>query len=166
MQVVVRQLRFGNLLDRVDREVPMEIRQFRMSDEESVVALWTKVFGYPQPRNEPRRVIRTKLEVDDDLFFVAVREDVLIGTVLIGTVMGGYDGHRGWIYSLAVAPESRRQGVGSALMKHVERELQARHCLKINLQVVASNASIVAFYDQLGYAVEERISMGKVLEEE
>ena len=80
-----------------------------------------------------------------------------------GTVMGGYDGHRGWVYSLAVVPEVRRRGVGTALMRHVERELAVRGCPKVNLQVLASNAATVAFYEKLGYSVEERVSMGKLL---
>jgi ribosomal protein S18 acetylase RimI-like enzyme len=77
--------------------------------------------------------------------------------------MGGYDGHRGWVYSLAVSPPARRRGVGTALMAHLERELAARGCPKVNLQVLASNAGTVRFYEKVGYAVEERVSMGKLL---
>jgi ribosomal protein S18 acetylase RimI-like enzyme len=77
--------------------------------------------------------------------------------------MGGYDGHRGWVYSLAVRPDLRRRGVGTALMRHVERALADLGCPKVNLQVLASNAATVAFYRGLGYDVEERLSMGKVL---
>jgi ribosomal protein S18 acetylase RimI-like enzyme len=77
--------------------------------------------------------------------------------------MGGYDGHRGWIYTLAVSPAKRRRGIGSALMERVERELIMLGCPKINLQLLASNSATVAFYQTLGYAVEERISMGKVV---
>jgi ribosomal protein S18 acetylase RimI-like enzyme len=134
----------------------MEIRRYRESDEAAVVALWTEVFAYPQARNAPAKVIRDKMAVQPELLFVAVVDDVPIGTV-----MGGYDGHRGWVYSLAVRPGSRGRGIGTALMRHVERELAARGCPKINLQVVTSNAAAVAFYTKLGYAVEERISMGK-----
>ena len=137
---------------------PIEIRPFDPCDEPQVVALWSAVFGYQQPHNEPHRVIERKQAVADRLFFVAVEREQIVGTV-----MGGYDGHRGWIYSLAVSAEKRRQGIGSALMRFVEGELAARLCPKINLQVVANNASVVAFYQLLGYAVEERISLGKVL---
>ena len=98
------------------------------------------------------------MTVQRDLFFVA-----LLDGKLVGTVMGGYDGHRGWVYSLAVTPELRRRGIGTALVRHVERALRERGCPKINLQVLASNAATVAFYEKLGYAVEERVSMGKVL---
>jgi ribosomal protein S18 acetylase RimI-like enzyme len=134
----------------------MHIRTFEEADEAAVTRLWQDVFAYPQARNAPAKVIRDKLAVQRDLFFVA-----LVDGELVGTVMGGYDGHRGWVYSLAVRPDVRRRGIGAGLMRHIERELARRGCPKINLQVLASNAATVAFYKNLGYAVEERISMGK-----
>jgi ribosomal protein S18 acetylase RimI-like enzyme len=137
----------------------MQIRVFQGSDEAEVVVLWKQVFAYPQPRNEPIRVIRHKMAVQPELFFVAIAEGKVVGTV-----MGGYDGHRGWIYSLAVDPAQRRQKIGTALVRHVERSLKELGCPKINLQILASNAATVEFYQQLGYRVEERISMGKVLD--
>jgi ribosomal protein S18 acetylase RimI-like enzyme len=82
----------------------------------------------------------------------------------VGTVMGGYDGHRGWIYSLAVDPDHRHQKIGTALVRHVVRTLANLGCPKINLQVLSSNVATVDFYTKLGYRVEERISLGKVLE--
>ena len=139
----------------------MKIRAFHESDESSVVDLWTEVFGYSAAHNDPLRVIRRKLAVQRELFFVAQDDDRIVGTV-----MGGYDGHRGWIYSLAVDPRFRRRGIGRALMAHVEQALAGLGCEKVNLQVFASNASSAAFYLKLGYAVEERISMGKLLESE
>ena len=96
--------------------------------------------------------------LDPNLFFVAD----IAGTV-VGTVMGGYDGHRGWIYSVATDPGHRRQGIGSALLRRVETALIERGCLKVNLQVRTSNAAVIAFYEKLGYAVEDRVSMGKCL---
>jgi phosphinothricin acetyltransferase len=135
----------------------MEIRAFREPDETPVSALWTTVFGDVAGHNRPDRMIRCKLRVQRELFFVA-----LLGGRLVGTVIGGYDGHRGWIYCLAVDPDVRRRGIGTALLRHVERALAARGCPKINLQARASNASTVAFYEKHGYIVEERISMGKI----
>ena len=99
-----------------------------------------------------------KLAVERDLFFVAEVEGAVVGTV-----MGGYDGHRGWIYSVAVAPHVQRQGIGAALIRHLEAALVARGCLKVNLQVRTSNAAVISFYRRLGYDVEERVSMGKRL---
>ena len=136
----------------------MDIRPFQESDEADVIALWTEVFGCNAPHNDPATVIFHKLAVQRDLFFVARLDDRLFGTV-----MGGNDGHRGWVYSFAVRPEARRRGVGTALMRHVEEELAGRGCPKVNLQVLASNAATVAFYENLGYTVEERVSMGKHL---
>lgn len=82
---------------------------------------------------------------------------------IIGTVMGGYDGHRGWVYSLAVDEARRHSGIGSALVERIEQSLKAIGCLKVNLQVVGSNSSVVDFYKRLGFSVEDRISMGKRL---
>jgi len=136
----------------------MQIRVFDEADEPAVIALWKQVFAYPEPRNDPAAVIRHKLAAQRNLFFVAVAEGRLVGTV-----MGGYDGHRGWIYSLAVDPKHRRQKLGTALIQHVEKALAEQGSPKVNLQVLPSNAGAIAFYGQLGYHVEERISMGKVL---
>jgi ribosomal protein S18 acetylase RimI-like enzyme len=135
-----------------------EIRPYDEPDEPAVVGLWSSVFDYPAPHNHPASSIRRKLAFQRDLFFVAVRDGEVVGTV-----MGGYDGHRGWIYSLAVRPDTQRQGVGTALMRHVERALGERGCPKINLQVLPSNRETVAFYERIGYVVEERVSMGRVL---
>jgi ribosomal protein S18 acetylase RimI-like enzyme len=136
----------------------MEIRVFDESDEQDVVALWKNVFAYPEPRNDPATVIRQKMVAQPHLFFVAVADGKVVGTA-----MGGYDGHRGWIYSLAVDPKHRRQKLGTALIQHVEKALAEQGSPKVNLQVLPSNAGAIAFYGQLGYHVEERISMGKVL---
>jgi ribosomal protein S18 acetylase RimI-like enzyme len=125
----------------------------------AVVDLWSTVFGYASARNRPSLVIDKKLGEEDGLFFVA--EDR--AGVVIGSVMGGYDGHRGWIYSLAVAPARQRGGIGGALMEHVEKALADRGCVKINLQILEGNAGVVAFYEKLGFVAEPRISMGKTL---
>ncbi len=125
---------------------------------QDVVALWNAVFGYDTPHNEPGLAIDRKLAVDDGLFFVAVSDDRAIGTAL-----GGYDGHRGWIYSLAVDPAFQRQGIGTALLRHVESALVDLDCVKINLQIAQGNEAVESFYAGLGYATEERVSMGKRL---
>jgi ribosomal protein S18 acetylase RimI-like enzyme len=136
----------------------MLIRHYEAADEPAVVSLWREVLPDAAPHNDPATAIRNKLVAGDGLFFVAE----LDGKV-VGTVMGGYDGHRGWVYSVAVSPGERRRGIGSALVRHLESELAQRGCLKVNLQVRASNAGVVAFYLRLGYAVEERVSMGRRL---
>lgn len=124
----------------------------------AVIVMWSEVFGYQAAHNQPERVIDLKIAVDDGLFFVATS-----GDEVIGTVMAGYDGHRGWIYSVAVSPAHRRKGLGSELVSHAEAALASRGCLKVNLQVVEANAVVVDFYRTLGYEIEPRVSMGKRL---
>lgn len=102
--------------------------------------------------------INRKLSVQRELFFVAIDAGELIGTA-----MGGWDGHRGWVYYVAVRDGARRRGVGTALMRQVESALVRLGCNKINLQVRTEDAGVVSFYEKLGYAVEGRISMGKKL---
>ena len=134
----------------------MNIRPFQEQDTPQVIALWQKVFAYPEPHNDPAESIRRKLAHHDDLFLVAVED-----SNVVGTVMGGYDGHRGWVYSLAVDPGHRRLGIGTALMGELERKLKDLGCPKLNLQILNHNREVVAFYESLGYLVEERVSMGK-----
>lgn len=125
----------------------------------SVIELWETAFGYETAHNTPSLVIDKKLAIADGLFFVALNSDVVVGTVL-----AGYDGHRGWLYSVAVHPAQRRQGLGARLVRHAEQALTARGCMKINLQIVSANESVKSFYESLGYAGEPRISMGKKVE--
>ena len=91
---------------------------------------------------------------------------LLMGTLegrLIASVMAGYEGHRGWINYLAVAPDMRRRGYGQQIMEHAERLLRARGCPKINLQVRSTNREVIEFYRRLGFAEDEVVSMGKRL---
>ncbi|TDV58226.1 ribosomal protein S18 acetylase RimI-like enzyme [Pseudomonas graminis] len=125
----------------------------------AVIELWNAVFGYETAHNTPRLAIDKKLAVSDGLFFVAMTNNEVSGTVL-----AGYDGHRGWLYAVAVHPAHRRKGVGMQLVRHAEHALTLRGCMKINLQIVSTNASVQAFYESMGYSTEPRISMGKKIE--
>ncbi|HEX2485432.1 MAG TPA: GNAT family acetyltransferase [Myxococcota bacterium] len=136
----------------------MRIRPFEPADEEEVVSLWESC-GLTRPWNDPRRDIARKRRVQPELFLVVERD----GRV-IATAMAGYEGHRGWVNYLAVAPTSRRSGLGRALMTEVERLLLEHGCPKLNLQVRAENAAAIRFYRALGYAVDDVISLGKRLE--
>ena len=135
-----------------------EIRPYREADEAAVAALWREVFPDDPRHNQPERDIWRKLAVQRELFLVAVAD-----ARLVGTAMAGYDGHRGWLYYLAVAPTARRAGTGRALIARVEADLAAMGCPKLNLQVRAANIGAVAFYRRLGFDIEERVSMGKPL---
>jgi ribosomal protein S18 acetylase RimI-like enzyme len=132
------------------------IREYAESDRADVVALWSLVFADDPPRNAPDRVIERKLATQRELFLVAE-----LGGRVVGTVLGGYDGFRGWVYHLAVHPDRRRKGLGRALMAAIEERLRALGCPKINLQVRARNRATAAFYERLGYCVEDHVSMGK-----
>src|SRR5215216_3880982 len=107
-----------------------------------VIDLWTQVFAYDAPHNSPAVSIDKKRQVADQLFFVAVS-----GDAVVGTIMAGYDGHRGWIYSVAVHPEHRKRGIGSRLMSHAERALTDQGCMKINLVVFEGNQAVLPFYE-------------------
>ena len=123
-----------------------------------VIELWKTVFGYESAHNAPEVVIDKKLQNTDSLFFIAQK-----GDKVVGTVMAGYDGHRGWIYSIAVHPDCQRQGIGSDLLLHAQGKLENLGCLKINLQIMEGNEAVQGFYTANGYSVEQRISMGKKL---
>ncbi|MDX1514121.1 MAG: GNAT family acetyltransferase [Gammaproteobacteria bacterium] len=135
------------------------IRPFEDGDESDVAALWREVFANDPPWNEPTLVMEKKRAVQRELFFVAVLEGRIAGTA-----MSGYDGHRGWVYAVAVSPSLRRRGVGRALMDRVESALAGLGCLKLNLQVRSDNEAVLSFYRRLGYSPEPRASMGKLLE--
>ena len=135
----------------------LTIRPFEDADESDVVSLW-HVAGTTRPWNDPNAGLSQKRNVQRELFLVA-----LVDGVLVATAMAGYDGHRGWVYSLAVRPEHRRHGHARALMGEVERRLAEIGCLKLNLQVRGDNADALSFYARLGYEVENRVSLGKRL---
>ncbi len=136
----------------------LDIRPYQPGDHAQVVALWSDVFADDPPWNEPAGMIRRKLTVQPELFFVAC-----INARMVGAVMAGFDGVRGWIYHLAVDSSYRRQGIASALMRAAEKGLEAAGCPKVNLQVRATNRAVIAFYRSLGYEIEDRASLGKRL---
>ena len=134
------------------------IRSFREADRLPLVQLWSAVFPDDTPRNAPDRMIDGALAVHPGALLVAVLDGVVVGAVI-----AGFDGVRGWIYHLAVAPAHRRRGIATRLLRDAEAALRARGCSKVNLQVRATNDSVVAFYRALGYELEERLSMGRTL---
>ena len=135
----------------------MNTRAYQVTDREALIALWEKVFPDDPPHNKPAQMIEAKAKVDG-LMFIAEDEGRLIGAI-----MAGYDGHRGWLYEVAVEPEFCRKGVGTKLVNHAVRQLQAIGCVKVNLQVRATNSEVVDFYASAGFVVEDRISMGRLL---
>jgi ribosomal protein S18 acetylase RimI-like enzyme len=140
------------------RGADVVIRPFVEADEDAVIALW-EAAGLLRPWNNPHSDIARKLGVQRAWFLVASRSDRVVGTV-----MAGYDGHRGSIYYLAVEPESRGTGVGRTLIWEAERLLAGAGCPKVTVQVRTDNEHAVGFYEALGYSVDDVISLGRRLE--
>jgi ribosomal protein S18 acetylase RimI-like enzyme len=135
----------------------MNIRLFQETDTENLVALW-QACGLTVPWNDPRKDIARKLQVGREFFLVGE-----LNGRLIASVMGGYEGHRGWVNYLAVHPDFQGLGYGRAIMTAVEEKLLAAGCPKINLQVRESNDGVIQFYETIGYKNDHVVSLGKRL---
>ena len=136
----------------------MNIRKFAESDKDKLITLWQSVFPDDPPHNKPARVIADKLAIDDLIFIAEANGE------LIGACMAGYDGHRGWLYAVAVEPTCRREGVGAKLVKYAIKNLKQRGCIKVNLQIRSTNTVVADFYKALGFSVEDRLSMGRFID--
>ena len=132
----------------------MIIRKYESNDRDSLIALWQEVFADDPPHNEPSKVIDAKLAVDDLIFVAESRNQI------IGACMAGYDGHRGWLYAVAVRPDCRREKTGKKLVLHALDALKQQGCIKVNLQIRATNTAVAEFYRSLGFDAEDRLSMG------
>ena len=138
----------------------MKIRIYQEKDEADVINLWVKC-DLVVPWNNPHLDIKRKLKVNPELFLVGILDGEIIASI-----MGGYEGHRGWINYLAVAPAYRRRGYGQKMMAAIEATLKAMGCPKINLQVRSSNAAVIQFYQAIGYKLDDVVSLGKRLVED
>jgi ribosomal protein S18 acetylase RimI-like enzyme len=138
--------------------IQTEIRPFQPSDEGAVVQLW-KACNLVVPWNDPLRDIRRKLRVQSELFLVG-----FVAGELAATVMAGYEGHRGWLNYLAVAPRFRRQGLGRKIVAEAEARLRQMGCPKINIQIRTGNTEVIEFYSRIGFKADDVVSMGKRLE--
>jgi ribosomal protein S18 acetylase RimI-like enzyme len=136
----------------------MEIRAFENRYKDDVVELWREC-GLVVPQNDPAKDIERKLKVDPELFLIG-----LVDAAIVASVMGGYDGHRGWINYLAVKPAQQRKGYGQAIMQAVETLIRQKGCPKINLQVRSNNKAIIEFYSAIGYGNDDVVGLGKRLE--
>lgn len=134
--------------------IEFEIRPFEATDTEDVVALWASA-GLLVDSNDPYLEIGRKVAHSPDQFFVGLR-----GLSIVATVMVGYDGYRGSVNFLAVGPTEQGTGVGAAMMLHAEQVLASVGCAKIGLQVHASNADAIGFYEAIGYRVDDVVALG------
>ena len=138
----------------------MIIRPFAIDDRAEVIELWRRC-ELIVPWNDPVKDIDRKLQVQPELFIVGVRE-----SQVIGSAMAGYDGHRGWIYYLAVDPEYRGRGYGGRLIDHLSAELRTQGCPKFNVMVRNDNIEVIQFYQKLGFKGDEVVNLGKRLIED
>lgn len=143
----------------------LQIRPFEAEDESAAVALWRDC-GLLRPWNDPHKDIARKQAVQPGLFLVALLQGRVRENVLVGTAMGGYDGHRGSAYYLGVHPDYRGRGIANALINRLEKKLIARGCPKINLMVRAENDAVVSMYEKLDYEIQDALTLGKRLIED
>jgi ribosomal protein S18 acetylase RimI-like enzyme len=134
----------------------MKIRPYQTADEAAVIALWQEC-GLVR-WTDPRKDIARKLKVNPEWFLVGELDGRVMATCMVGD-----EGHRGWINLLGVAPRYQRGGYGQALVAEAERLMRGVGCVKLNLQVLTSNAKVIAFYERLGFKRDEVVSMGKRL---
>jgi ribosomal protein S18 acetylase RimI-like enzyme len=135
----------------------MLLRAFEPRDEASVIALWTEC-GLTRPWNDPVKDIARKLAVQPGLFLVGELDGRIAASGMFG-----FDGTRGWVHYLAVAPTHRGHSVGRRLMAEGERLLLELGCPKVSLQVRSGNEGVIGFYRALGYTPDETVSLGKRL---
>lgn len=133
------------------------LRLYALTDEAEVINLW-RVCNLLRPWNNPWQDIARKLAEDPSLFFVAEQNGRVIGSCL-----AGYDGHRGWIYYLAVHPDCRGNGLATKLMQHAEIALQDQGCPKVELMVRSTNVAVLDFYSRIGYEQEPVVVLSKRL---
>ena len=133
----------------------IDIRPFVIEDTDQVLEVWS-LAGMTTPERNPRADIQKKLRHSPESFFVGILEGKVVATVMVG-----YDGHRGWIYSLAVKPDLQRKGIGSQMMEHVENWLRQHGCPRAKLQIDEARSDVAGFYKKLGYEVQPLVSMAK-----
>ncbi len=135
----------------------MHIRLFSEADQEAVLSLWATC-GLIRPWNDPVKDIQRKLGFQPNTFLVGLVDDRIVGSL-----MAGYDGHRGWFNYLAVAPLYRQLGYGRLLVQYAENLLRQAGCPKVNVQIRCENRPVAAFYRSLNYETDDVLSLGKRL---
>ena len=138
----------------------MEIVEYKPEHENAVIELWEKC-ELTRSWNNPKQDIERKMKVHPELFLVG-----LIDGRVGASAMGGYEGHRGWVYYLGVDPDCQRRGLGRRMMDAVEKRLLETGCPKINIQVRDGNSQALNFFSNIGYNTEDRVSLGKRLIED
>lgn len=128
------------------------------TDRAAVVALW-RACGLTRPWNDPDRDFARALDGATSTILVMRR-----GDAIVGSVMAGFDGHRGWVYYLAVAPDAQRQGIGRTLMAAAEDWLAARGAPKVQLMVREGNDAAGGFYAAIGFERQPVVTWGRFID--
>ncbi len=134
------------------------IRPYRGAERSAVIALWRVCNLVVAGANDP--------EADIDFCVGQPNADIIVGKrdgALVATAMVGHDGHRGWIYCLAVAPDSQKSGLGRHMVQACEDWLKAHGAPKSMLMIRETNVAVEAFYHRLGYRTIPRLVLQKVL---
>jgi ribosomal protein S18 acetylase RimI-like enzyme len=137
---------------------PVVVREYRTADGDALRALWTAAGLNVHDDDDPG--LRVFAQRNPGLFLIASQ-----GTAVVGSVMGAWDGRRGWLYHVATATTHRRTGLGSRLVREVETRLDALGCRKVNVVVLDGNEDAVAFWTALGYDTIDAHQYGRRLAE-
>ena len=135
----------------------IQISYYQEQDRQQLLELWASIFDETGAYNKPQYMLDSKLAIDNNIYVARQSEEV------VGVILAGYDGHRGWLYSLAVSRYFQRKGVGKSLVEFALEKLMNMGCVKVNLQVREENKEVVSFYRSLGFTIEDRVSMGRIL---
>ena len=156
---MIRTTKFASWLKAMSRHsTAMQIAAAKESDVDDVIALWDAC-GLMRPWNDPAADFRLALANETSAILLAQIEGALVASV-----MTGFDGHRGWVYYLAVAPDFRKHGLGTKMMAAAEQWLRERNAPKIQLMVRDGNEAAIGFYKALGYDVQPVVTIGRRLD--
>ena len=137
-----------------------EIEIAGSGDADAVIALWDAC-GLTRPWNDPAADYARAIEGATSAILLMREDDRIIASVMLG-----FDGHRGWVYYLAVAPERRRAGLGRAMMDAAEAWLRERGAPKIQLMVREDNSHAIGFYKALGLETQKVVTLGRFLKDD
>tara|TARA_R110000824_G_scaffold209_15_gene1089 strand:- start:12940 stop:13371 length:432 start_codon:yes stop_codon:yes gene_type:complete len=138
-------------------EVAMRVSSASESDMDDVIALW-EACDLTRPWNDPVADYRLALANDTSAILLAHRQGALVASI-----MAGFDGHRGWVYYLAVAPDCQKRGLGKKMMEAAEKWLRECDAPKIQLMVRDDNEAAIGFYKALGYELQPVVTIGRKL---
>ncbi len=136
----------------------MRIRPIQDDDTDAVIGLWRQC-GLLRPWNDPVADIALARKTESAEIFVGTTADNSIDAA----VMCGHDGHRGWLYYLAVSPRTQRQGFGKLMVAHAEQWLRDRDVPKLELMIRNTNTVVGQFYESIGYRTEPVVTMSRWL---